>query len=412
MFLNPLKAVGAVHLIDAHKKTLDRTVQLPEDAASRGAQVVLFPECALTAFFPHHFIAYKAQLKSGKELGVDICIGFAEASDAGEHYNTCIYYRTKSGSMLPRSYESARETLLQAERLGFHAFRAKAWKALGLQGAEMVFCGYNTTGFAPYLWGTSINQDPKEAEKMALSHHKLVMQAHSYTNACFFVSAAKSGRDDGNYNLIAGSTIIRPHGKVIAESMTDEDGIIIGDCDLDRCRPRIVLNITSVCFRPSFTKTYRTLLCNLNATELMTDACLGMVRPTILPNVFVYGFTAPKPAPSSIEGNFDNITLVIGIMEASLLAARTLGIGSCNLDVLELESRPEKEVLGIICEVGKKLVDGGADILTLGCTGMTNMKATVENVVRDEVPVVDGTAKKGAYASSAVGRKKRSWDWI
>ncbi|ORY09217.1 carbon-nitrogen hydrolase [Clohesyomyces aquaticus] len=574
--------VGAVHLDDSRQKTLNRMIRLLGDAASKGAQVVLFPECTFTTFFPRHFIADEAELEAffehgdittaentrgifdkAKELGVDISVGFAEATDTGDHYNTCVYYHARSGSILskyrkvhlPGDYEPFPdpEVTNQLEKRYFKPGNfgrwAEAWRALGLQGVEVVFCGYNTTGFAPQLWGTSIKQDPKEAEKMALFHHKLVMQAHSYTNACFSVSAARCGWDDGKYGLIAGSTIIGPDGKIIAESSTEEDEILIADCDLDRCRsgktrtfdfgrhrrvehyslltsqigvvepPHLKLpNGTngvnghhdgaepasgSIQLRsvsgPAFKKTYRILLCNPNATEFMTKACLEMVRPTLPPDVSVYGFTAPKPAPSAIEGNFDNIMSgaaaaraviplanqfdaflvacysdhalirmlreelsqpVIGIMEASLLAARTIGsrfgiisvsnrskymmedaarhygldafctgVGTCGLGVLELDSKPEKEVLGIMCDVGKELVEKGADVLTLGCAGMANMKSVVEKAVGEDVQVVDGvvagvhhlvglcrarftTAKRGMYASSAAGRKKRGQQYV
>ena len=97
---------------------------------------------------------------------------------------------------------------------------------------------------------------------------------------------------------------------------------------------------------------------------------------------------------------------------------------SCDLGVLELESKPEEEVLGVMCDVGKKLVADGADVLTLGCAGMTNMKAAVEKAVGGHVQVIDGvlagvhhlvglcrlgmqTAKRGMYASPAIDRAKR-----
>lgn len=243
----------------------------------------------------------------------------------------------------------------------------------------------------------------------------------------------------------------------------------------------------------------RILLCNPNATEFMTNACIKMVTPSLPDDVTVHGFTAPKPAPSAIEGNFDNIMSaaaaardiipiankydafliacysdhalvkvlreeltqpVVGIMEASLFAARTLGgrfgiiatshrakfmledsvrnyglggfcagVKSCNLGVLELESRPEKDVLSIMCGAGKALVEDGADVLTLGCAGMANMKVAVEEAVGDEVQVIDGvmagvhhliglcrmsakTAKSGVYKSSGLERENRGQSWI
>lgn len=594
--------VGAIHRSDSRKNTLSRLLALLDEAASQGAHVVLFPECTFTTFFPRYFFTDEAELESffehgdvttsdntrpifdrAKELGIDVCIGFAEATSQGDHYNTCVYYHACSGSVLskyrkihlpgdvepftePDAVNQLEKRYFQTGNLGFNAFRvpdllprnaepilgmmicndrrwAEAWRCLGLQGVEVVLTGFNTPGFAPQMWGTSGDQNPREARAEVIFHHMLVMQAHSYTNSCFSVSAARCGLDDGKYDLVGGSTVVGPDGKIIGESKTEGDEVIVADCDLDLCLPgkqrtfnfarhrrvehyglltsqtgvvepprllsevNMIANasskINSETVLRSVTgstngKQIRILLCNPNATEAMTSACLEMLAPTLPPDVTVYGFTAPKPAPSAIEGKFDNIMSaaasaraiipiadqydaflvacysdhaltkmlreelsrpVVGIMEASLFAARTVGgrfgiiatsqrsrytledsvrhyglegfcagVRSCSLGVLELESRPEKEVLPIMCDVGLRLVQDGADVLTLGCAGMTNMKSAVERAVGEKVQVIDGvlagvqhlvglcrlsvrTAKKGVYASSADGRERRGQHW-
>jgi Asp/Glu/hydantoin racemase/predicted amidohydrolase len=599
--------VGAVHRTDIRENTLNRLIRLLNQAAEQGAKVVLFPECTFTTFFPRYLLTDEAELESffehgdvttaehtkrifhrAIELKIDICIGFAEATEDGNHYNACVYFHAKSGSILskyrkihlpgdvdpfpePDAVNQLEKRYFKPGNLGFNGFRvpglvettsehgepifgmmicndrrwAEAWRCLGLQGVEVVLVGFNTPGFAPQMWGASPDVSPEEARAEAVFHHKLVMQAHSYTNACFSVSAARCGLDDGKYDLVGGSTIIGPDGKIMAESKTEEDEVIVADCDLDRCLPGktrtfdfarhrrtehygILTSQTGVIEPPRFSqresfsqsirsierdgshqvlqsvtgittpKPIRILLCNPNATESMTNACLQMLKPTLPPNVTVYGFTSPEPAPSAIEGNSDNIMSaatasqaiipiaqeydaflvacysehalikvlreelsqpVVGIMEASLFAARTLGgrfgiiatsrrsqytlqdsvkhygfdsfcagVRSCDLGVLELESKPEKEVLGIMGDVGRKLVADGADVLTLGCAGMTNMKAAVETAVGDDVQVVDGvlagvqhlaglcrlgmrTAKRGMYASAVTDRERRGQDW-
>lgn len=246
--------------------------------------------------------------------------------------------------------------------------------------------------------------------------------------------------------------------------------------------------------------TIRILLVNPNATPSMTQSCLDMLEPTLPPDISVTGFTAPVPSPSAIESQVDNVLssaasfrailpiardydafLIacysdhaltnmlreefdqpsMGIMEASLLAARTLGgrfgivatggrseiglevavrrcgfehycagVKSCKLGVLDLERKPEKEVLSVMCSVAKSLVDGcGADVITLGCAGMSRLKAAVEETVGPEVQVIDGvlagvqllagmvriggkTAKSGVYRGSAVAREKRGQSYI
>lgn len=587
--------MGATHLSDPREKTLGRMLKLLDHAAGRGAQMVLFPETAFTTFFPRHFFRDEAVLESwfehgdirtapntkplfdrAKALGVDISVGFAEATADGQHFNSCVYYHARSGSILskyrkvhlpgdvepfpdPDATNQLEKRYFKPGDLGFEAFRvpdlspsaaqgdpivgmmicndrrwAEAWRVLGLQGVEVVLCGYNTTAWAPELWGASRDQDPAQAEQTALFHHKLVMQAHSYTNATFSVSAARCGRDDDKYPLIAGSCIVGPEGDILAESTTTDDEVIIADCDLDKCRqgktrtfdfgrhrrvehytritsqtgviepPRLETSpaptngTTTTVLVNGNKKKIRVLLCNPNATEFMTDNCVTMVQSSLPPDVEVVGFTAPKPAPTAIEGNFDSVMSaaasmraimpiadqydaflvacysdhalirvlreevdkpVIGIMEASLFAARTLGnrfgmmavsnrsvpmaedairhygfdgfcvgVESCRLGVLELESKPQEEVLGIMCDVAKKLVAKGADSLTLGCAGMTMLKPAVEEAVGENVQVIDGvlagvhhliglvriggkTAKSGMYKSAAAGRKARGQNY-
>ena len=153
---------------------------------------------------------------------------------------------------------------------------------------------------------------------------------------------------------------------------------------------------------------------------------------------------------------------VIGIMEASLFAARTLGsriglvatagrsaiahqdafrrygcadycagIRSCELGVLDLERLPREQVLTRMADVARQLVEvDGADVLTLGCAGMTDMRVAVESAVGPlGVQVVDGvvagvhhlvgivrmggrTAKRGVHRSSKVAREKRGQEYV
>ena len=241
----------------------------------------------------------------------------------------------------------------------------------------------------------------------------------------------------------------------------------------------------------------RILLINPNSTAYMTTNCVEMVKPTLPPDVDVVGFTTPVPAPSAVEGSLDAVLSaatalrtvlplaahydaflvacysdhplvralreeltapVIGIMEASLFAARTLGnrfgvvstserscvslvdairhygfdafcvgVESCGLGVLGLEG--EGPVLEAIERTAKALVAKGADTITLGCAGMAKLKAVVEDAVGSEVQVVDGvvtgvhhligllrmgsqTSKKGVYRSSKVVRMARKQDYL
>ncbi|MCJ1486676.1 hypothetical protein MMC06_006854 [Schaereria dolodes] len=112
----------------------------------------------------------------------------------------------------------------------------EAWRCYGLQGVELILCGYNTAGWAPDLWGTKRPITKEQAEQEALFHHRLVMQSNSYMNSCFSVSAARCGMDDGKYDLIGGSAIVSPEGHILAEAKSKEDEVIIAEIDLEDCR--------------------------------------------------------------------------------------------------------------------------------------------------------------------------------
>jgi predicted amidohydrolase len=77
---------------------------------------------------------------------------------------------------------------------------------------------------------------PEQAQTEALFHSRLVQQSNSYMNACFSISAARCGLDDGKYDLIGGSSIVDPEGHVVAEAKTTEDELVVAEIDLSECR--------------------------------------------------------------------------------------------------------------------------------------------------------------------------------
>lgn len=312
--------MGPNQLADTRESILTRMITLLNTAASQGAKLVVFPELALTTFFPRwqiddpvkkaelfepeshddpHAITKSPRVKAlfdrATELGVDLYLGYAErwTNEQGQvtDYNATLYYSGKEARVvskyrkvhLPGTKEpitddpNGRGIEQQLEKryftpgdLGFQAFRApglvdgaltaadaagkepkelegkgdpivgmvicndrrwaEAWRCYGLQGAELILDGYNTTAYAPQYDGT---REEQEAE--ALFHHRLSCQSGSYTNACYSVNVAKCGIEDGG-SLIAGSVIFDPNGHVVAESKTKEDECIVATVDLAKCR--------------------------------------------------------------------------------------------------------------------------------------------------------------------------------
>ncbi|MCX8132916.1 MAG: N-carbamoyl-D-amino-acid hydrolase [Roseococcus sp.] len=271
---------GPIQRADSRARTLDRLIALLESAARQGARLVVFPELALTTFFPRWFIPDAAELDlwferempnpncqrlfdRARELGVGFYLGYAELTPEGRRFNTAITvgpdgailgkYRKVHlpGSVEPRPgsrFQQLEKRYFAYGDLGFPAFRGpaewgapvmgmlicndrrwpEAWRCYGLQGVELMVMGYNSAAYDP-------NGGETESPALRTFHSTLAVQANAYMNATWAVSVAKAGVEDGS-GLIGGSVIVSPDGVVVAEARTLEDEVILAECDLDACR--------------------------------------------------------------------------------------------------------------------------------------------------------------------------------
>ena len=265
----------------------------------------------------------KPLFDKARELEVDISVGYAERASEARHFNTAVYYSAKADRVIskyrkvhlpgtvepfttPGATQQLEKRYFKPGDFGFQAFRvpgliegaaknghtgapgtgdpilgmlicndrrwAEAWRCYGLQGAELILDGYNTTGFAPDLLGTSRKIMTKEqAKQEALTRSRLVIQSNSYTNAVFSINVAKCGYEDNEHCLIGGSCIVDSDGDIVAEAKTEEDEIIVAEINLEECRRgkgkvggkrfswRVPneLTITGLCFREA--SAHRTL---------------------------------------------------------------------------------------------------------------------------------------------------------
>ncbi len=270
--------MGPVQRADSRARTLDRIIALLEQAAGRGARLVVFPELAFTTFFPRWLMqadaleavtepampnpAVQPLFDRARTLGVGFSIGYAERAGA-KLFNTAILVSPKGRTMgtyrkvhLPGSVEPRPgERFQQLEKryfaygdAGFPVWRGPAslaggvlgmmicndrrwpesWRMLGLQGVELVCLGYNSAAYDP-------NGGTAEDASLRTFHSKLVVQANAYMNATWAVAVAKAGVEDGA-GLIGGSCIVDPNGVVVAEAGSLADEVVVAECDLDACR--------------------------------------------------------------------------------------------------------------------------------------------------------------------------------
>ena len=270
--------LGPIHRIDSRKSVVKRLMEMLKEAHSRGTKFVVFPELALTTFFPRWWMEDQAEVDAyfetampgpdtlplfelARSKDVGFYLGYAELAAEGgrdHRFNTSIVVGPDGRIIgkyrkihLPghdefdaqRRHQHLEKRYFEPGDLGFPAWRLlggvfgicicndrrwpETFRVLGLQGVEMVVLGFNTP---------SINaQDGNEGLAKRMFHHKLSLQAGAYQNSTWVVAVAKCGVEDGHH-LMAGSVIINPDGEIVAETTTEGDELLVHDCDLDATR--------------------------------------------------------------------------------------------------------------------------------------------------------------------------------
>src|SRR6266849_2718510 len=99
--------MGPIHKADSRQGVVRRMLDLLEQAKSKSCDLVVYPELALTTFFPRWYMTDQAQIDAwferempnpavrplferAAELQVAISFGYAELTPDGHRYNTSI----------------------------------------------------------------------------------------------------------------------------------------------------------------------------------------------------------------------------------------------------------------------------------------------------------------------------------
>jgi predicted amidohydrolase len=264
--------MGPIQKAESREAVVKRMLALLDEAKGKGADLVVYPELALTTFFPRYYMtdpkevdtwfesempnaAVQPLFDAAAKANIALSIGYAELTADGHHFNTQIL-TDRTGKIvgkyrkvhLPghvefdteRTHQHLEKRYFEPGDLGFPVFRAldgifgmmicndrrwpESYRVMGLQGVEMIVLGYNTP---------SVNsQKSSEGPEQRLFHNRLSVQAGAYQNSTFVVAVAKGGNEDG-FPLIGGSLIVNPDGEIMAEAKTEDDELLVCACDLD-----------------------------------------------------------------------------------------------------------------------------------------------------------------------------------
>ena len=268
--------LGPIARAQTRPQVVKRLLELLHAAKSHGCDLVVFPELALTTFFPRWHFERQEEVDAfferampsadtqplfdeARNLGIGFYLGYAELCEEDgrtRHFNTAILV-DKTGRIagkyrkvhLPghaehepwRRFQHLEKRYFETGNLGFPVFRAfggilglcicndrrwpETYRVMGLQGVEMVLLGYNTPVHNP---------PAPEHDNLSNFHNALVMQSGAYQNGTWVVGVAKAGREEG-VEQIGNSMIVAPSGEIVAACSTLGDELAVARCDLDLC---------------------------------------------------------------------------------------------------------------------------------------------------------------------------------
>ena len=269
--------LGAANLADTRETMVARLCELLRQAHARGVRFVVFPELALTTFFPRYWFDDAAEVDArffeksmpspvtaplfddAKRYGIGFYLGYAELTPEGRHFNTAILV-SPAGDIVGKyrkvhlpghadhkpeaAFQHLEKKYFEVGDLGFNTWRVEdqgvgsaivgmlicndrrwpeAFRALTLQGAELVCLGFNTP---------TENLHYPEPPALRVHHHLIMAQAMAFMNATWLVETAKCGFEDG-FRMFGQSMIVAPSGEIVAKTVSEDDELISFDADLD-----------------------------------------------------------------------------------------------------------------------------------------------------------------------------------
>jgi predicted amidohydrolase len=270
--------LGPIQRDDGREAVVSRLVDLLQQAAEAGCDVVAYPELALTTFFPRWYLddiseadhyyetampnaATQPLFDEAARLGVGFCLGYAlletDADGTVHRWNVQTLVE-RDGSIVGtfkkvhipghetnephRPFQHLERYYFEPSPEGFGVWDAfggrvgmmicndrrwpESYREMGLQGVELILCGYNT----PIHYAPDPSQDALQG-----FHNQLVLSAGAYQNGTFVVGVAKGGVEEG-VDSLAETSIFAPSGELLARAATTGDELIVAECDLDWCQ--------------------------------------------------------------------------------------------------------------------------------------------------------------------------------
>ena len=202
-FINVAGAqLGPIARNKSRQQVVSRLLELMREAKARGSDIVVFPELALTTFFPRSWMEDDAEIDSfferempsaasrplfetAKSLGIGFYLGYAELVEqngVAHHYNTAILV-DKNAEIVGKyrkvhlpghadnrphyPFQHLEKRYFEPGDLGFPVWRAfgadvgmcicndrrwpETYRVMAMQSVELILLGYNTPTHLPWI---------------------------------------------------------------------------------------------------------------------------------------------------------------------------------------------------------------------------------------------------------------------
>ena len=269
--------LGPIARDETRESAIKRMIVLWRKADDAGSKLIVFPELALTSFFPRWYFEDQADgdaffetdmpnadteplFDAAARAGIAFYLGYAELinnNDTTRRFNTSILV-DQAGEIVGKyrkihlpghrehepdfPFQHLEKRYFETGDLGFPVFNTlsttlgmcicndrrwpETYRMLGLQGVEIVLLGYNTPVHYPRA---------PELDHLQDFHNHLSLQAGAYQNGTWVAAAAKAGCEE-YCDMIGCSCIVSPSGEIVIRCETLADELITWDCDLDLCQ--------------------------------------------------------------------------------------------------------------------------------------------------------------------------------
>ncbi len=246
-----IAAVQIEPVIMRNRENLDKILLKTRTAASSGADLIVFPECALTGYVfssREEAIPYMETIPGPstdklaaccRELGVHVVVGLIEI-EGNKCFNAAVLLGPEG---LVGKYRKNHLPFLGIDRFldpGDGPF--KVYKTpIGNIGIHICYdCNFPESARVMTLLGADILVLPTNWPEGRGKVAKHVVVARAYENKVHFVGVDRVGRERGT-KFIGLSKIINAWGDTLAEADSDNEQIIYGEVSLAEARDKHII---------------------------------------------------------------------------------------------------------------------------------------------------------------------------